>query len=102
MKSIAVKALALSLAILAGGCIGMVDRFGSGAEIHGLYQPTRECADLVSIPFRKRGAGAEEGIAKAFCTIVLPVTTIDLPFEVVFDTIFIPYDLCVSAGKAGK
>lgn len=85
------------LSVLASGCIGISDR--TSGKIEHLYQPTCEDAELVAIPFRDGSKMSSEGrIAKAYCTVILPLTVVDLPFEVVFDTVFVPWD----AWEAGK
>ena len=78
---------------LMSGCIGIQDRFVD-KKIEYVYQPTCEDAGLIAIPFRDGSKMSSEGrTAKAYCTLFLPLTVVDLPFEVVFDTIFLPWDV---------
>lgn len=77
---------------LMSGCIGIQDRF-LDKKIEYVYQPTCEDAELLAIPFRDGSNMSSEGrIAKAYCTVLLPLTVVDFPFEVVFDTILLPWD----------
>ena len=69
-----------------------MDRTDRKSPIRHLYQPTCECAECVAIPFQERKFG-EDGIAQAFCTVLLPLTVVDLPFEAVLDTVLVPWDL---------
>lgn len=92
------------LSAILSGCIGIIDRTGNKSEISYLYQPTCEDAEMISIPFKDGSKMSSEGrIAKAYCTVLLPVSIVDLPFEIVFDTVLIPWDLCViSSNKKGQ
>ena len=88
------------MAVLATGCMGIMDRSGNKSEISYLYQPTCEDAEMIAIPFKDGSKMSSEGrIAKAYCTVLLPVSIIDLPFEIIFDTVLIPWDLCVISSK---
>lgn len=88
MRPFLLGAVLSAFAVLVSGCLGIVDR--TSGRIEYLYQPTCEDAELVSIPFRDGSKMSSEGrIAKAYCTVVLPLTVVDFPFEVVLDTVFI-------------
>lgn len=78
------------LSVLHGGCMNLSShRDGSGVRIYG---GTRDDAKVIAIPFRKAN-NAEESIEKAYATILLPLSIIDLPFEIVADTLTLPYDV---------
>ena len=67
----------------------------------GIYSGTRADCGVVAVPFSDP-KGPEGGIAKALCTILLPVSIIDLPLELVADTVTLPYDIYADCTDKGK
>ena len=88
-------ALALAVATLAGGCFNIAVRVSPYTEIDQCYLATSMDWDMVSAPFRK-DADALDTVQSDIAIPLLPVSIIDLPFEVVLDTLFLPYDYSVS------
>ena len=89
--------LAVAALALAAGCGNLVNRTGDGPN-RGPYASTAEIAECVAAPFSEP-KGSEGGIAKAYCTLLLPVTVLSLPFDAVIDTVMLPYDLWASRRK---
>ena len=79
-------------AVLLAGCANLFYRTDASAPNGGPYACTRGVAECVAAPFREP-SGPEGGIAKAYCTLLLPVTAVDLPFEAVLDTLLLPWDV---------
>lgn len=74
------------------GCANIMYRTNGSGPNRGPYFCTCEMAGCVAAPFTEP-KGPEGGIAKALCTLILPVTLVSLPCDAVLDTVFLPYDL---------
>jgi len=74
------------------GCLNIANRTDDDWKIRHVYSCTCDCAEAIALPFQKKQHG-EAGIAQAICTMFLPVFVIDLPFEAVSDTVFLPWDI---------
>ena len=84
------RLLAVALLVCAG-CCNLMMRPDAERNL-GPYWCTCEVAETLAIPFSEP-KGPEGGIAKAWCTLLLPVTIIDLPLEAVVDTVLLPWDV---------
>lgn len=83
----------LSAAMIAlAGCCNILLRPERAAWACDPYENTCEVAAVVAMPFSVP-KGPEGGIAKAYATLLLPVSLVDLPLEAVADTVFLPWDL---------
>ena len=85
------KLAAMLAAALLSGCVNILYRTDGMDKNHGPYYCTCGIAECVAAPFTEP-KGPEGGIAKAWCTLLLPFTVIDLPLEAVVDTVLLPYD----------
>ncbi len=93
------KLAAILSAALLSGCINVMYRTDGTSKNYGPYYCTGIMSASVAAPFSDP-VGPEGGIAKAWCTLLLPVTIIDLPLEAVADTLLLPWDLCVGDRQA--
>ena len=82
--------IAILAAALLSGCANILYRT-DGSENFGPYYCTKVVAAFVAAPFTEP-KGQEGRIARAWCTLFLPVTVIDLPLDAVVDTLLFPYD----------
>ena len=94
MKTAALSA-ALAASALLCGCFNIAVRVSPYAEIDQCYLATSMDWEMVSAPFRK-DADALDTVQRDIAIPLLPVSIIDLPFEAVLDTLFLPYDYRVS------
>lgn len=83
----------IALAALSGcaNLIGHIDTYTRERELCPYYGTCSD-ADAIACAFREP-TGCEGVANNALATILLPVTLVDFPFEVVFDTITLPYDI---------
>ena len=86
------KLTAMLAAALLSGCANILYRTDGMDRNRCPYYCTRVVAASVAAPFTEP-KGPEGGIAKAWCTLLLPVTIIDLPLDAVVDTVLLPYDI---------
>ena len=96
----ALMAAAVAAVVTLCGCANIVYRTDSEPN-RGPYFCTCEMAATVAAPFTEP-KGPEGGIAKAVCTLLLPVTVVSLPCDAVLDTLFLPYDLWAYDGDRGS
>ena len=89
------KKLLVSMLLLLSGCANIANR-NDGRSLSP-YQCTCEMAASVAAPFR-RATGPEGQIAKAYLTLLLPVSVVSLPLDAVLDTVFLPWDMWTSSG----
>jgi len=81
----------LALTCLCSGCFNVVIH-ADGEGGNCMYAGTVACSHTIALPF-VGATGPEASIAEAYATLFLPLTIVDLPFEVVADTITFPYDV---------
>lgn len=74
------------------GCLNIANRFDDDWKISYVYSCTCDCAEAIALPFQKKQYG-EAGVVQSICTMFLPLFVIDLPFEAVFDTVCLPWDI---------
>ena len=98
MRRMIVSTALAAMAALCG-CANIVYRTDREPN-RGPYFCTCEMAEAVAAPFTEP-KGPEGGIAKAVCTLLLPVTIVSLPCDAVLDTLFLPYDLWAYDGDSG-
>lgn len=93
------KALLLALTLsLLGGCMNicyLAQTREPCRDSWPVYEPTRGCCQCI-----RAGALAWcgqqtslDGVGEAYTAIFLPFLVIDLPCEVVLDTVFLPWDI---------
>ena len=102
----AVKAMAAALAVaLCAGCFNVAVRMSPYTTIDQCYLATSMDAEMIAAPFVEESDLIDRA-QKDIAIPLLPFAIVDLPLEVVLDTVFLPYDYWVSrhpesdAGKA--
>ena len=90
------KKMAIVLSVLLQGCM-CIDLHSSAYKTPaGVYSGTRACAEVLAIPFRNY-KGTAAAWARAHTIITYPLLLVDLPLEVISDTVTLPYDMYVSS-----
>ena len=84
------RILAISLLALSG-CCNIMTRPEKPMWVCSPYENTVEVAKVLAAPFVEP-TGPEGGIAQAYATLFFPVFLLDLPFDAVVDTVFLPWD----------
>lgn len=94
MKNLIIVALALVC-----GCVNIIEHTDNprGAVP---YAGTCGCCETIKGAF-VTPKGPEGGMEQAYCQLFLPVTIVDLPLEVVADTVTLPYDTYAVLTKEG-
>lgn len=92
------KKLLLVAAMALTGCANLMYHSDGCKDAPSIYRGTREDSCAVAQIFVERpdwhgGSSAEAAYAHAACIIISPVLLVDWPFEVVADTITLPYDI---------
>ena len=57
-----------------------------------VYAATKDTWRALGAPYRVHKHSTNDPIGDSIETIIWPIILIDLPFESVFDTVFLPYD----------
>ena len=77
--------------LMLAGCMNIANHCSAVGSVYA-YSGTVDDAELIAIPFQST-YGAESDIARAYATLLLPFTILDMPLEIVADTITLPYDI---------
>lgn len=102
MKSMLLLA-AIAMTALCG-CANINNHFGECGSRVEINYPYRDTVGNLSIwsevfgarPEKHGGSAGEAGIAHAYAVLLFPLIVVDLPLEIVADTITMPYDAYVA------
>lgn len=83
------KILTISLILILSGCANRI--MHSDGYVVYPYSGTTEVTKIIALPFEGRKSSDAE-VVQARATRLLPFFIVDFPFEVVADTVTLPYD----------
>lgn len=102
MKKCIISLLLIAGVTLISGCANTVYTLGlrnpdqpSMKAKWPVYEPTRQCAEWVGLGFRNVFTDyvGTDPYETAYAVVSLPISVIELPCEVVLDTVFLPWDI---------
>lgn len=85
------RAILLFVLLPESGCMNISNHSSPVGSVYA-YSGTVDDALLIATPFQDT-YGPEGSIARAYATLLLPFTILDMPLEIVADTITLPYDI---------
>lgn len=90
--------IAALLLLLTSGCMNLC-YVAQQREPHrnswAVYEPSHSCCQCIGsgVLALFGQTSSVDGVGEAYCAIFLPLLIVDLPCEVVLDTVFLPWDI---------